>query len=111
MPADEKDPYVNSIRRHARREKDEYFLDRLLIGAVIEARGAERFSLIASAPVEADIQAFYQTLANSEANHYKLFIDLANHYFDSERVIPRLDDWLRIEADVLANLPVLPRLH
>ena len=33
MAADEKDPYVNQLRSHVRKSRDEYFLDRLLSGA------------------------------------------------------------------------------
>lgn len=109
--ADEKDPYVNAIRKHTRRGQDDYFLDRLLIGAVIEARGAERFQLIASALTEPELKSFYETLARSEANHYTCFLDLANHYFDNESVELRLQEWLVLEADIMANLPIQPRLH
>ncbi len=46
VTADEKDPYVNEMRTHVRKGPEEYFLDRLLSGAVIEARGEERFRRI-----------------------------------------------------------------
>lgn len=45
LTADEKDPYVNEVRSWIRQGSEEYLLDRLLTGAVIEARGAERFKL------------------------------------------------------------------
>ena len=40
LRADEKDPYVNEILGQVRRGKEDYFMDRLLTAAVIEARGA-----------------------------------------------------------------------
>ena len=49
LTADEKDPYVNEVRSWIRQGSEEYLLDRLLTGAVIEARGAERFKLVADA--------------------------------------------------------------
>ena len=49
LTADEKDPYINEIRSWIRQGSEEYLLDRLLTGAVIEARGAERFALVAEA--------------------------------------------------------------
>ena len=49
LTADEKDPYVNEIRSWIRSDSEVYLLDRLLTGAVIEARGAERFALVATA--------------------------------------------------------------
>ena len=49
LGADEKDPYVNAIRALIRQGSDVYLLDRLLTAGVIEARGAERFGLVAEA--------------------------------------------------------------
>ena len=46
---DQKDPYVKKIRAIFRNGRDEFLMDRLLVGAVIEARGHERFSLVAQA--------------------------------------------------------------
>jgi tRNA-(ms[2]io[6]A)-hydroxylase len=108
---DEKDPYVNQIRKHLRDGKDHYFLDRLLSAAVIEARGAERFGRIAEADVSSEICVFYRTLARSEQNHHHLFINLALNYFSKDEVCSRLDDWLAIEAEVLSNIKVRARLH
>ena len=60
---DEKDPYVNDILRQVRKGTTPYFIDRLLSAAVIEARGAERFSLLAEADLPKEVQTFYRTLA------------------------------------------------
>ncbi len=108
---DEKDPYVNQLRGHIRKGTGPYFLDRLLTAGVIEARGAERFGLIASHASDSAISTFYRTLAQSESGHHMLFIDLAHRYFDEQEVSSRLHDWLDIEADLIANLPIRCRLH
>ena len=109
--ADEKDPYVNRLRKHMREGSDLYFLDRLLSAAVIEARGAERFARIAEAKVDSEIQLFYATLARSERNHHHLFIDLALKYFAKHEVDDRLTEWLRIESEVVSSLEIRARLH
>ena len=45
---EKKDPYVNLLRQNIDKSDSEaYLLDRLLLGAVIEARGEERFNLLA----------------------------------------------------------------
>ena len=111
MLPDEKDPYVNQIRKHIRKDTDGYFLDRLLSGAVIEARGEERFRLLASALDDEKLKTFYTAIANSEQGHHELFIRLSNLYFDEETVKTRLNDWIAIEQSVLLELPVRPRLH
>ncbi|MFT4634053.1 MAG: tRNA-(ms[2]io[6]A)-hydroxylase [Candidatus Pseudothioglobus sp.] len=110
--ADAKDPYVNLILKHVRKGTEYYFLDRLLSAAVIEARGAERFALIATADSLADnVKTFYKTLARSEANHHQLFIRLAYDYFPTTSVDDRLAEWLDIEAASLAAVAIAPRLH
>ena len=111
LARDEKDPYVNSLREQVRGGKDDYFLDRLLLGAVIEARGAERFGLIADALPAGELKEFYVAITDSENRHRGLFIDLARQYFPAEDVDKRLDELLDIEAKLVAGLPDRPALH
>ena len=111
MPPDQKDPYVNQLRAHARAEPDEYFMDRLLSAAVIEARGEERFRLLAGSLTEPGLKTFYETLAKSERGHHELFVDLARQYFPHDAVESRLQEWLAIEQTVVEQLPVHSKLH
>jgi tRNA-(ms[2]io[6]A)-hydroxylase len=111
LASDEKDPYVNQLRKHIRRGTEHYFLDRLLSAAVIEARGAERFSLISRNIDDDELKVFYSTLAKSEANHHLLFVDMAECYFDVADVSSRLEEWLGFEMEVLGQLPIRARLH
>lgn len=111
---DQKDPYVNGLHKHMRRQSkqsNEYLLDRLLSAAVIETRGAERFTLLAKQLSDPMLQTFYQTLAKSEYSHGDLFIDLADCYFSSEQVNQRLAQWVQIEDNVLQSLSIRARLH
>ena len=111
LGADHKDAYVNKIRDHIRQSNADFFLDRLLTGALIEARGAERFQQISEQIADPDLQVFYTTLAKSEANHHQLFVDLAYHYFDQTEVTTRLTEWTKIESEVMLALPLRARLH
>ena len=52
-------------------------LDLLLIGALIEARSAERFRLLAPR-LQEPLAGFYATLERSEARHFELYLDLAH---------------------------------
>ena len=109
---DEKDPYVNQIRQHINKGDSEmYLLDRLLTGAIIEARGCERFGLIGAAHPEPELNTFYQLIAESEAKHHLLFITLAERYLDCKKIETRLDQWLDIEASIVQNLAFRPALH
>lgn len=111
LTPDEKDPYVNQLRRCFRQGTNEYLLDRLLIAGIIEARGCERFGLIAAALPLGDLKTFYQLITKSEAKHHALFTDLAKLYFDEHTVASRLAELLEQEADIIAKLPHRPCLH
>ena len=108
---DTKDLYVLGLRQVIRKETDTYLLDRLLTASVIEARGAERFSLVADAVEIPPLKNFYQSLAKSEARHYRLFLDLAKEYFDSSVIELRWNQILNIEAKVVSELPIRAALH
>lgn len=109
--SDTKDPYVLGLRQMIRKETDTYLLDRLLTASVIEARGAERFALIADAIERPPLKNFYKSLAKSEARHYRLFLELAEEYFDSSVIELRWKEILNIEAEVVSKLPIRAALH
>lgn len=109
--ADQKDPYVLAFRESIRRGKEAYLLDRLLTASIIEARGAERFALIARALPPSPLQRFYQSIARSEERHYSLFLELAGLYFDTHDIDQRWDQLLDREAEIVATLPLRPALH
>lgn len=111
LAPDEKDPYVNRLLAHIRRGTEDYFLDRLLCASVIEARGAERFAILAAALTDDDLRTFYDRLARSERNHHTLFVDIAGRYFDAARVAERFDQWTEIEDRVLEAIEPRARMH
>ncbi|MGH1484638.1 MAG: tRNA-(ms[2]io[6]A)-hydroxylase [Cellvibrionaceae bacterium] len=111
LGSDEKDPYINQIRHHLGKGKSDYMLNRLLTAAIIEARGCERFGLIAQHHPEQELQQFYQLITDSEAKHHMLFIDLASLYFNERMIETRLDELLDIEAEIVQALPFRSALH
>ena len=108
---DEKDLYVNSFRRLCRQGDAEYLMDRLLIAAIIEARGAERFGLIAKALPAGELKRFYDSITRSELTHKNLFLQLAEKYADPIQVQKRLDELLIAEAEIVSGLPIRLALH
>ena len=108
---DEKDAYVGEFRKSMRKGTEDYFLDRLIIGGIIEARGAERFHLIYKALPESKLKQMYRAIAHSEQRHYRQFIALAKLYFDEAKVEARADELLDIEADIVKSLPIQAKLH
>lgn len=108
---DEKDPYVNQLRKHVAKSGEQTLLDRLLIGGIIEARGCERFNMVAEGLNEGAMKNFYQAISKSEAKHHELFVNLACQYFEKKQVDKRLNELLDIEADIVKNIPVTGLLH
>jgi tRNA-(ms[2]io[6]A)-hydroxylase len=109
--ADRKDAYVLALRESIRKGREVYLLDRLLTASIIEARGAERFALIAAALETGPLKKFYQSIARSEERHYALFLELAGKYLDQEMIGERWEQLLDIEAAIVAGLPIRAALH
>ncbi|MFO1519132.1 MAG: tRNA-(ms[2]io[6]A)-hydroxylase [bacterium] len=108
---DEKDEYVKLLQHLIRRKNDFYLLDRLLVAGVIEARGTERFALVAKTLNAGPLKDFYLELARAEARHHGLFVRLAKLYYDEETVNLRLDELLEKEAEIVQRLPFRAAVH
>ncbi len=111
LKGDEKDPYVIQFFKAMRKGSDLYFLDRLLIASIIEARGHERFGLVAEHLTPGPLKQFYKAITTSEGRHLDLFEQLALRYFPETQVAHRLDELLNIEADIIVSLPPRAALH
>lgn len=109
--ADSKDHYVLALRDHLRKGSEVYLLDRLLTASIIEARGAERFALVAEALPAGALKKFYHSIARSEERHYELFLALAGKYLEPQMINARWDELLDIEAAIVKALPVRAALH
>ena len=111
LGSDERDPYVSRLRKLIRGGKEERFLDLLIIASVIEARGCERFGLLAEASPDREVKEFYGKLAQSEQRHQSLFLQLALTFFKTKDVQRRLDAILDHEAEIVTSLPIRAALH
>ena len=109
--SDRKDTYVVELNGKARKGRDEFLLDRLLIAAVIERRGAERFELIAHHLEDTQLANFYRNLAKSEERHWVLFVNLASGNYPESQIVSRFNELSEIENDILSRLPISARLH
>lgn len=108
---DEKDSYVRALMKRIERGPDRYFLDRLLVLGIVEARGCERFGLVADALEPGTLKDFYADITRSEARHHGLFVRLAKEYFPTPRVQSRLDALLDAEAKIISHLPLRAAVH
>jgi tRNA-(ms[2]io[6]A)-hydroxylase len=116
------DEYAAALRQAAtessrgRSAKLGALVDRLLVGALIEARSCERFKLLAAALVEAGeaaVGAFYAELLAAEARHHRSFVDLAVSVAPEgsarDEVLARLEELAVHEAEIVRNLAHSPR--
>ncbi len=109
--ADKKDPYVRGLQAHIRKGPDLYLLDRLLVAAVVERRGHERFGLIADALPQGPLKQFYKGITLSENRHWQLFVDLAITHCEPGLVGPRLIELTVAEGELIASVPLRAALH
>jgi tRNA-(ms[2]io[6]A)-hydroxylase len=111
LTPDAPDLYVNQLLKHTRGQASDYFMDRLLISALIEGRSCERFILLEAALPEGALKALYQDLLRAEARHHGLFLRLAKEYFADEVVEARFTQLLDIEAQIVQKLPLRAAVH
>jgi len=104
------DDYAVALRDHIRKREPDRLLDRLLVFAVIEGRSAERLGLLAAALQDEKTAQLYDSLAEAEIRHRDVFLALARDTAP-ESWRERARDLAEIEANVLANRPVIPRIH
>lgn len=109
-----KDEYVNKLMSYQKSsaEASTILLERLLTFALIEARSCERFRLLSLNISEEELKSFYHKFMVAEAGHYKLFLELANTYFDEDLVKERWQAYLDFEANLMKELePRADRMH
>ena len=68
LSRDAQDPYVNQLIDEMRHGRDERLLDRLVVAALVEMRGAERFGLIANALEDPTSNPFTNDFTNLSAS-------------------------------------------
>ena len=68
--------YAKQLMTHVRTYEPAAVIDKLIIGAFIEARSCERFAKIAP-HLDDELSKFYLSLLRSEARHYQDYLSLA----------------------------------
>lgn len=107
-------PWVSGLR--SRIEKDRAPLlkvDRLLVGALIEARSCERFTTLLDAlgDREPEVRRLLIDLGPAEKRHWLMFHALAERELDAEALATRWQRWLEIERDLSAKGGIAPTVH
>ncbi len=105
------DLYIKQLILLSRTGRDERFLDRLLIAAIVECRGAERFRMVQEALKPGVLKDFYRKLYESEMQHGNVFLEMARHYFEEPAIQKRLSQLVMEEGKILKGLKLRAALH
>ncbi len=103
--------YAQQLHEHIRSTEPHKLLDSLIVGAFIEARSCERFSLLAQHIPDQELRTLYTSLFASEAGHYRTYTDIARAYFSNSEVKQRLEEFGVIEAKIVKGLSNEPTMH
>jgi len=110
-PAMQEDPYIKALMGLMKTPVLQRFMDRLLVGSLVEMRGAERFKMIEENLTDPDLKKFYKMLWTSEAKHGNIYVKMALNYFAKDQVYERLSWWVKKEGEIIENLPLRAALH
>jgi tRNA-(ms[2]io[6]A)-hydroxylase len=104
--------YATGLRRHVAPQEPARKLDLLIIGALIEARSCERFAALAPR-IREPIAELYRGLAESEARHYELYLNLAQRHAQAHAldINARIEVLAAAEAELVMNPDRQFRFH
>ncbi len=105
------DLYVKQLIKLCHSDRDKRFRDRLIIAAIVENRGFERFKMVSEHIKDKEMAKFYEMIYISESKHATLFTDMACQYFDKAEVLKRWEELAEKEAEILNGLEIRPALH
>lgn len=91
--------YAKGLLRHVKTYEPDAMIDKLIIGAYIEARSCERFAKLAP-HVDKRLGDFYVSLLRSEARHYQDYLTLAEQIAGSD-ISARVKFFGEIEAELI----------
>jgi len=107
--------YAMKLRKFFPKTKDERerFLQKLLLSSLIEARSCERFTVLANelADSHPELSSFYGGLFESEARHYRVFLEYARKFGGREKIDKIWDELLTFEAELNSNLGNIALVH
>lgn len=102
--------YASGMIKHSRHHDElNILVDRLIIGAYIEARSCERFAKIAP-HLDETLSRFYTSLLRSEARHFTDYLEMAQQYA-GEDISERVQSFGRVEAELILSPDEQFRFH
>ena len=93
--------YAKGMLRNVKTFEPNALVDKLIVGAYIEARSCERFAALAP-HVDKRLGDFYISLLRSEARHYQDYLILAQEIADFD-ITERVKEFAEIEAHLITS--------
>ncbi|PLT25266.1 tRNA isopentenyl-2-thiomethyl-A-37 hydroxylase MiaE [Pseudoalteromonas sp. MelDa3] len=93
--------YAKGMLRHVKTFEPNALVDKLIVGAYIEARSCERFAKLAP-HVDKRLGDFYISLLRSEARHYQDYLALAQEIANFD-ITERISEFGKIEAELILS--------
>jgi len=109
-----KNPWAQALRARIVPGREPWTkVDRLLFGAMIEARSCERFTRLLEVVEDQDPEVAHllADLGPAERRHWELFHRLAGREIDAKALAVRFQRWREFEADLARGLGVSPAVH
>ena len=101
--------YARSLIKHVRTFEPATQIDKLIIGAYIEARSCERFAKLAP-HLDDELKHFYTRLLKSEARHFRDYLSLAQR-IAGEDISERVSYIGGVEAESICSVDKEFRFH
>ncbi|WP_394203996.1 tRNA-(ms[2]io[6]A)-hydroxylase [Shewanella waksmanii] len=93
--------YAKGLMRQVRTHEPATLVDKLIVGAFIEARSCERFAKLAPY-LDDELNRFYVSLLRSEARHYQDYLTLAENIANAD-ISERVAHFAAIEAELISS--------
>jgi tRNA-(ms[2]io[6]A)-hydroxylase len=93
--------YAKGMLKHVKTFEPDALVDKLIIGAYIEARSCERFAKLAP-HLDDDLNKFYLSLLRSEARHYQDYLTLARQVAGKD-INERIAYFATVEAELITS--------
>ncbi len=93
--------YAKGLLKHVKTFEPDALVDKLIIGAYIEARSCERFAKLAP-HLDDELNNFYVSLLRSEARHYQDYLSLAEKIAGKD-ISARVKYFGEIEAQLICT--------
>lgn len=105
-------PWISGLMRALRQGTRGQVIDHLICCALIEGRSCEKFQMLGRAleGTDPELARFYNSLVESEGNHYATYLLLARE-IDAADTDRRLDFYLDLDAELIRRPHDLAILH